>query len=44
VSGYGLELDEAEHARLRAQAAGVHLIDADLWPLAGVVAGPTWST
>jgi hypothetical protein len=37
VSGYGLELDDAEHARLRAQAAGVHLIDADLWPLAVLI-------
>jgi SAM-dependent methyltransferase len=39
VSGYGLELDDTEHARLRAQAAGVHLEDGDLWPLAGVVPG-----
>ncbi len=36
---YGLELDDIEHARLRAQAAGVRLIDDDLWALAGVVAG-----
>lgn len=39
MTGYGLELDAVEHARLRAQAAGVHLIDDDLWPLAGVVPG-----
>jgi ubiquinone/menaquinone biosynthesis C-methylase UbiE len=39
VTGYGLELDAVEHARLRAQAAGVHRLDEDLWPLAGVVAG-----
>ncbi|HET9253950.1 MAG TPA: class I SAM-dependent methyltransferase [Pseudonocardiaceae bacterium] len=39
MSGYGLELDDVEHARLRAQAAGVRLVDDDLWPLAGVVPG-----
>jgi hypothetical protein len=39
VTGYGLELDAVEHARLRAQAAGVHRLDDDLWPLAGVVSG-----
>lgn len=39
VSGYGLELDDVEHARLRAQAAGVRVIDAELWAMAGVVPG-----
>jgi len=39
VTGYGLELDDVEHARLRAQAAGVHLTRGDLWRLAGVEAG-----
>ncbi len=39
MTGYGLDLDVVEHARLRAQAAGVHRIDDDLWPLAGVVPG-----
>lgn len=39
MSGYGLELDDVEHARLRAQAAGVNMVDDDLWRLAGVVPG-----
>ncbi|HEY2224003.1 methyltransferase domain-containing protein [Actinomycetospora sp.] len=39
MSGYGLESDDAEAARLRRQAAGVHLVDAELWPSAGVVPG-----
>lgn len=39
MTGYGLQLDDAEHARLRAQAAGVHVVDGDLWELAGVVPG-----
>lgn len=39
VSGYGLELDAVEHARLRAQAAGMRGRHEDLWPLAGVVPG-----
>jgi len=38
VTGYGLELDDVEHARLRAQAAGV-LSKGDLWSLAGVEPG-----
>jgi SAM-dependent methyltransferase len=37
VSEYGLELDDVEHARLRAQAGGMRLIDDSLWSLAGVV-------
>jgi SAM-dependent methyltransferase len=39
VTGYGLELDDVEHARLRAQAAGVRFNRADLWRLAGVEPG-----
>jgi SAM-dependent methyltransferase len=37
VSRYGLELDDVEHARLRAQAAGVG--DNEIWALAGVASG-----
>lgn len=37
MSRYGLELDNVEHARLRAQAAGVG--DNEIWALAGVAPG-----
>lgn len=37
MSRYGLELDNTEHARLRAQATGVGTNE--IWPLAGVAPG-----
>jgi SAM-dependent methyltransferase len=39
VADYGLELDDAEHERLRRQAAGVDLLDEDLFATAGLLPG-----
>jgi SAM-dependent methyltransferase len=39
VTTYGLASDDTEAERLRRQAAGVHLVDDDIWTTAGVVPG-----